>query len=50
LHKKENNFCQQQFGKVAVQYSEDTFKVNKSLVLRIKIGVENRQLRQARKR
>jgi hypothetical protein len=34
-------------AKVAVQWSEDTFVVNKSLVLRINICGENRHLRQA---
>lgn len=37
-------------AKVAVQYSEDSFVINQSLVLRIKICGENRHLRQARKR
>lgn len=37
-------------AKVAVQCSPDTFVVNQSLVLRIKICGENRHLRQARKR
>ena len=37
-------------AKVAVQYSADTFVVNQTLVLRINICGENRQLRQARKR
>ena len=37
-------------AKVAVQCSADTFVVNQSLVLRINICGENRQLRQARKR
>ncbi len=37
-------------AKVAVQYSADTFVVNQSLVLRINICGENRNLRQARKR
>ncbi|MFM7757907.1 MAG: hypothetical protein ACKO6J_03145, partial [Crocinitomicaceae bacterium] len=37
-------------AKVAVQYSADTFVVNQSLVLRIKICGEYRHLRQARKR
>jgi hypothetical protein len=37
-------------AKVAVQCSADTFVVNQSLVLRINICVENRHLRQARKR
>ena len=37
-------------AKVAVQFSEDTFVVNQTLVLRINICVENRHLRQARKR
>jgi len=37
-------------AKVAVQCSADTFVVNQSLVLRIKICGENRHLRQARKR
>jgi hypothetical protein len=34
-------------AKVAVQYSADTFVVNQSLVLRIKICGKNRHLRQA---
>ena len=37
-------------AKVAVQFSADTFVVNQSLVLRINIYGENRQLRQARNR
>jgi hypothetical protein len=37
-------------AKVAVQCSADTFVVNQSLVLRINICGENRQLRQARNR
>ena len=37
-------------AKVAVQYSEDSFVINQSLVLRIIICGENRHLRQARKR
>ena len=37
-------------AKVAVQFSEDSFVVNQSLVLRINICGENRHLRQARKR
>ena len=37
-------------AKVAVQSSADSFGVNQSLVLRINICVENRHLRQARKR
>jgi hypothetical protein len=37
-------------AKVAVQFSADTFVVNQSLVLRIKICGENRHLRQAPKR
>jgi hypothetical protein len=37
-------------AKVAVQCSEDTFVVNRTLVLRISICGENRHLRQARKR
>ncbi len=37
-------------AKVAVQCSADTFVVNQKLVLRINICVENRHLRQARKR
>jgi hypothetical protein len=36
-------------AKVAVQCSEDTFVVNKTLVLHINICGENRHLRQARK-
>jgi len=38
------------FAKVAVQCSADTFVVNQTLVLRIKICGENRHLRQARNR
>jgi hypothetical protein len=37
-------------AKVAVHYSADTFVVNQSLVLRIKICGETRHLRQAQKR
>ncbi len=37
-------------AKVAVQCSADTFVVNQSLVLRIKIYGENRHLHQSRKR
>ncbi len=37
-------------AKVAVQCSTDTFVVNQSLVIRTNISVENRHLRQARKR
>ena len=37
-------------AKVAVQCSADTFVVNQSFVLRIKICGENRHLRQAAKR
>jgi hypothetical protein len=37
-------------AKVAVQCSADTFVVNQSLVLRIKICGENRHLRQAQNR
>ena len=37
-------------AKVAVQCSADTFVVNQTLVLRIKISGENRHLRQARNR
>ena len=37
-------------AKVAVQCSAETFMVNQSLVLRIKICGENRHLRQAPKR
>lgn len=37
-------------AKVAVKCSIDTFVVNQSLVLRLKICGENRHLRQARKR
>ena len=37
-------------AKVAVQYSTDTFVVNQSLVLRINICSENRQLLVAAKR
>jgi len=37
-------------AKVAVQYSEDTFVVYQTLVLRINICGENRHLRQARNR
>jgi hypothetical protein len=37
-------------AKVAVQFSEDTFVVNQSLVLRFNICGENRHLRQAAKR
>jgi hypothetical protein len=37
-------------AKVAVQCSADSFVVNQSLVLRIKICAENRHLRQAPKR
>ena len=36
--------------KLAVQCTTDKFVVNQSLVLRINICVENRHLRQARKR
>ena len=42
--------CNTGLAKVAVQCSADTFVVNQSLVLRIKICGENRHLRQARKR
>lgn len=42
--------CNSGLAKVAVQYSADTFVVNQSLVLRIKICGENRHLRQAAKR
>ena len=38
------------YNKLAVQSSADTFVVNQTLVLRINICGENRQLRQARKR
>jgi hypothetical protein len=37
-------------AKVAVSFSEDTFVVNQSLVLRIIFCGENRHLRQAAKR
>ena len=37
-------------AKVAVQCSADTFVVNESLVIRMKICGENRHLRQAQKR
>ena len=42
--------CNTGLAKVAVQCSADTFVVNQSLVLRIKICGENRHLRQARNR
>jgi hypothetical protein len=49
-----NNIKEQQrhntgLEKVAVQCSADIFVVNQSLVLRMNICGENRQLRQARK-
>jgi len=42
--------CNSGLAKVAVQCSVDTFVVNQSLVLRIKVCGENRHLRQAAKR
>ena len=42
--------CNRRLAKVAVQCSADTFVVNQTLVLRIKICGENRHLRQAPKR
>jgi len=48
--RKEAHAANTGLAKVAVQCSADTFMLNQSLVLRINICGENRQLRQARNR